>query len=335
MIAEKVKQINKHFLDDEMAKGYIIDDKDVVKNSVRGLGRRRGGDWDTQTELLTSKNIEGSGFLSDIARTAQRFAPLALGKPKKGGMDWSLAGVLDSVGLGKEKVGAGWLDDFVSQGLQAVSMATGGRRRGRPCKGGIATNGIATGGIATGGRKRGRPRKGGIATGGIATGGGWLDDVLGKATEYYKKGKSMADKYAPLAEQGYELYKNVKKIREKKEEKKEEAKQAEAPQPVSRRGRRGRRGGIATGGMKQKLMARAVGGAYSDLEGAGWFDDVLDGIGKVADTAVKIKPLFKKGGILTAGGKKSSPWIAHVKKYAKAHNISYPEALKKAKASYK
>jgi len=305
MIAEQVKQINKHFIDDEMAKGYIINDKDIVKNSVRGLGRRRGGDWDTQTSLMTSKNIEGSGFLSDIARTAQRFAPLALGKPKKGGMDWSLAGVLDSVGLGKEKVGAGWLDDFVSQGLQAVSMATGGR-------------------------KRGRPRKGGVSTGGIATGGGWLDDVLGKATEYYKKGKSIADKYAPLAEQGLELYKNVKKIREKKEE----AKQAEAPQPVSRR-RRGRRGGIATGGMKQKLLARAVGGAYSDLEGAGWFDDVLDGIGKVADTAVKIKPLFKKGGILTAGGKKSSPWIAHVKKYSKAHNISYPEALKKAKASYK
>jgi hypothetical protein len=28
-------------------------------------------------------------------------------------------------------------------------------------------------------------------------------------------------------------------------------------------------------------------------------------------------------------------WIAHVKAYAKKHNISYKDALKKAKSSYK
>lgn len=35
------------------------------------------------------------------------------------------------------------------------------------------------------------------------------------------------------------------------------------------------------------------------------------------------------------GVKRSSPWIAHVKKYAKEHGITYGEALKKARASYK
>lgn len=30
-----------------------------------------------------------------------------------------------------------------------------------------------------------------------------------------------------------------------------------------------------------------------------------------------------------------NPWILHVKKYAKDHNITYPEALKKAASSYK
>ena len=30
-----------------------------------------------------------------------------------------------------------------------------------------------------------------------------------------------------------------------------------------------------------------------------------------------------------------NPWISHVKHYAKQHNISYKEALKKAKSSYR
>ena len=30
-----------------------------------------------------------------------------------------------------------------------------------------------------------------------------------------------------------------------------------------------------------------------------------------------------------------SGWIAHVKQYAKTHNISYKEALKKASSTYK
>ena len=31
----------------------------------------------------------------------------------------------------------------------------------------------------------------------------------------------------------------------------------------------------------------------------------------------------------------ANPWITHVKQYAKTHNISYREALKRAKSTYK
>jgi hypothetical protein len=330
MIAEQVKRINSKYLIDEMAKGYMVDDKNIIKNSVRGLGRRRGGDWDTQTALLTHKNVEGGGWFDDVLGTVAHVAPLAmmaLGKPKKGGKRGRPR--KGGIATGGEMAGEG----IFSSILGSIGLGKEG--------------GIATGGIATGGRKRGRPRKGGIATGGIATGGiatggGWLDDVLGTATNLYKKGKSVAEKYAPLAQEGYELYKKVQKVRKPKEEKKEEAQQ-EVAQPMGRRGRRGRRGGIATGGMRQRLNARAVGGAYADLEGAGWFDDVLDGVKKVADTAVSVVPLAmkvmgkgKKGGIAT-GGKKTSNWISHVKAFAKKHKMKYNEALKdpKCKASYK
>ena len=47
----------------------------------------------------------------------------------------------------------------------------------------------------------------------------------------------------------------------------------------------------------------------------------------------------KRGGASSGAGSKSgaksNPWIAHVKAYAKKHNISYGEAIKKARPSYK
>jgi len=35
------------------------------------------------------------------------------------------------------------------------------------------------------------------------------------------------------------------------------------------------------------------------------------------------------------GGKKTSYWIEHVKRFSKEHGISYKEAMSKAKATYK
>ena len=42
----------------------------------------------------------------------------------------------------------------------------------------------------------------------------------------------------------------------------------------------------------------------------------------------------KKAGVM-AGKKTTSPWIKHVKHYAKTHGITYGEALSKASGSYR
>ncbi len=47
----------------------------------------------------------------------------------------------------------------------------------------------------------------------------------------------------------------------------------------------------------------------------------------------KLKTLLP--GSSFSGGKKTSPWIAHCKAYASAHGVSYKQAMKDAKASYK
>jgi hypothetical protein len=57
----------------------------------------------------------------------------------------------------------------------------------------------------------------------------------------------------------------------------------------------------------------------------------------VGGMGVNPKKVGNPYGGSTVGGKKkkgTNPWIAHVKKYAKEHNISYSEAIKKAGASY-
>ena len=52
-------------------------------------------------------------------------------------------------------------------------------------------------------------------------------------------------------------------------------------------------------------------------------------------TSAQAKKLAKKAKGKGVGPKKTSPWISHVKAYAKEHNIKYGEALKKASATYK
>ena len=112
-ISDEVKRINEKMIASDIAKGYMIDDATLTKNVVRGLGRRRGGDWDTDTALMTEQNINkmGSGWFDDVLGVVGKVAPLAmmaLGKPKK--------------------------------------------TRGRPRKGGIVIGGIETGGMSTGGK---------------------------------------------------------------------------------------------------------------------------------------------------------------------------------------
>ena len=356
-IANQVRALNRQYIADAEMKGYMLKDMPIAQAVAK-----RGADF------------EGSGILS---------------------------GLLGSIGLGKQggaymrggaMEGAGFMDTLSS--LAPLAMLA----LGKPKKGGIST-----GGIATGGRKRGRPRK----MAGAMTGEGFLDDLADGAMSVGKTALSLAPLLAlgkPKRgrKMGGEIALNMRD---------------ETFATPSASGRRRRRGGIATGGiatggiqtggLSRKLLgARAVGSGMAELEGAGFFDDVLDGInktigvvsqgkalhsmlkgkgkktagiatggrrrrggiqtggemegemmgagifddilGKVSDTLGTVaqgaqlakqfgflKGKGKKGGIATGGKRGASPWITHVKAYAKKHGVKYNEALKLARASYR
>ena len=82
-----------------------------------------------------------------------------------------------------------------------------------------------------------------------------------------------------------------------------------------------------------------------EKKAGGFFDDVISSVGHAVKTAAEVAPQAlelaklvrgkgKKQAVAKGGAKKSS-WVDHVKSYAKKHNISYKDALKKAGASYK
>jgi hypothetical protein len=117
--------------------------------------------------------------------------------------------------------------------------------------------------------------------------------------------------------------------------------------------KKGKKGGVAfpevvEGGKKKRVK-----------KGGNFLDDLVDDVGKVAPLLPLIalgkpKKGVKKGGILGIkapstfysdkvsnnpfkGGKKTSKWIEHVKKFARDNKLKYNEALKhpKVKSSYK
>ena len=101
---------------------------------------------------------------------------------------------------------------------------------------------------------------------------------------------------------------------------------------------------LGLGKEEEKVAGRRRGGRPSKKAG-GFFDDVISSVGNAVKTAAEVAPdaiklaklvrgKGKKQAVAKGGAKKSS-WIAHVKSYAKKHNISYKDALKKAGASYK
>ena len=67
-----------------------------------------------------------------------------------------------------------------------------------------------------------------------------------------------------------------------------------------------KRGGVLLGGKKPKVVA--------------------------GFKVVRVGGAKKKAG---AAKTKSNPWITHVKKYAKAHKVSYGEAMSLARSTYK
>jgi len=89
-------------------------------------------------------------------------------------------------------------------------------------------------------------------------------------------------------------------------------------------GRRRKRGGVGVGGRKRKMHAGVL------------MDDYMH-----PDMYARHAGAGKKRGRGVAGGASrryrggANPWIAHVKKFARAHGLSYGEAMKKARSSYR
>ena len=83
-------------------------------------------------------------------------------------------------------------------------------------------------------------------------------------------------------------------------------------------------------GLAEQGKALAEGGKVNRLKKATKWTNFA------VDTAKSGLGLAEQGKAIAGAGKKStSPWIQHVKDYSKAHNVSYKEAMSKAKATYK
>jgi hypothetical protein len=104
--------------------------------------------------------------------------------------------------------------------------------------------------------------------------------------------------------------------------------------------------------MKGKKKAGRPRKIAKGMEGEGIFSSLLSkiGLGEGEDENMDMEGGKKKkglkkarkgkgitGGAETGGAKKTSPWIAHVKAFAKKHKMKYNEALKdpRCKSSYK
>jgi len=83
-------------------------------------------------------------------------------------------------------------------------------------------------------------------------------------------------------------------------------------------------------GLAEQGKAIAEGGKVNRLKKAKKWTSFA------VDTAKSGLGLAEQGKAIAEGGaKRSSPWIQHVKDYSKANNITYKEAMSKAKATYK
>jgi len=349
------------------------------------------------TGPMTGYGMEGAGFfdsIGDIAKTALPFALMALGKTggkRKGG---EIKTVQDSVltpsniqapaqvvrsGNGEYARGIGGAD-FSKMGAEMGNLADnlferfghmasfalgkegGKKKRGRPSKKGkgvissffppAALFGLGEE-MQGGKRKRGRPRKAGsigvdlmaetkknLLTGGQMEAGGWMDDFInmGKAvgSQALNVGKDIGKEI--LKEN---IQRGKKALRGAVNKKVSEFLGEEKP----RRRRQAKKAGQmeGSGWFDDVLDAGKNWEAMGKMKGSGWFDDVLDAGKNALKTSVEVLPdvvqLAKlvKGKGAKCGGKKTSPWIAHCKAFAKKHKISYRDALKdpRCKSSYK
>jgi hypothetical protein len=97
---------------------------------------------------------------------------------------------------------------------------------------------------------------------------------------------------------------------------------------------------VATARMNTELLIRLLEWAREDAKADVPLHVVAENVEKLKGKTLTMKDYAAlipgpSGGKMRHGGAVMHPWIDHVKTYAKQHNISYREALKAAKASYR
>ena len=298
----------------------------------RRVGRpcKKGGSVGVDAQAMQQNELTGNGFfdtLKDVAKAKKALTKKKRGRPSKKGGIIKTAGMRPNYGMKSDPIVSG----NVSGGIGARAIGSGkSEMQGAgffDTLGDIAKTVAPFAMMALGkdGKpKRKRTKKGGAISGGAVSGGA---DMQGAG--FFDTLGDIAKTVAPFAMMA--LGKDGKPKR-----------------------KRTKKGGAISGGADMKgagffdnFMSGALphGGAKS---GAGWFDDVVSGIGSVVKTAADVAPHAigaynkykgrgKTAGAVSGGAKKTSPWISHVKAFAKHHKMNYSEALKhpQCKASYK
>jgi len=216
-------------------------------------------------------------------------------------------------------------------------VGRGGSYLGRP------VGGMATGGMATGGKKRGRPSKKNMA------GGDWFDDAIGIATKVAPLVFGIGSKKGGVSTGGMETGGRRVGRPCKKKSGGMETGGRRVGRPckksgsgvlssllgavgLGKEGEKMATGGMETGGCRRGRPCK------KNIDGSGMLSSLLGAVGLGKEGGVSTGGKKKRGGLSTGGmatGGAKSKWINHVKAYAKKHNVSYKEAMQKAKASYK
>ena len=383
-IRDQIEAINQKYVKDMEHKGYMLSDMDITPNvavregegilssglSLLGLGAAPK----VASARVMGGEYMGEGLLDDIGQGFSQgfmlpFKILGLGKGKKAGAvsggvstggrrgrPRKMAGAVSGgeIGLNLREQNPNYLlasgrkSKAMKEGAGILSSVLGAVGLGQV--GGAMSGGAMSGGAVSGGRKRGRKSKA------MKEGEGILSGLLGAVGLGKEGGAVSGGMRRKLTTIPYNVSGGAvsggKRGRKSKAMKEGEGILSSALGLIGL-GKEGgavsggrmhrKRGGIQTGGL-----ARAVGSGMGELQGSGFFDNVLDKVSSIASTVKKGVDIGKDLGLLKGKGRKragastggavsggASPWIMHVKAYAKKHGVSYKDALKQAKATYR
>ena len=371
-IRDQIEAINHKYIRDMQRQGYMLSDMDITPNvavregegilstglSLLGLGKapkvaRAGGEY------------MGEGLLDQIGRGFSQgfmmpFKLLGLGKEggamvggRRRGRPRKMAGAMSGGAMSGGAMSGGEIGlnlreqnpNYLLAGAMSGGAMSGGRR-GRKSKAMKQGEGILSsvlGAIGLG--KEAGAMSGGAMSGGMrrkmttipynTTGGAMSGGRRGRKPKAMKEGEGILSGVLGAIGLGKEAGAMSGGRRRRM--------RAGVSTGGAMTGGRRKRGGIQTGGL-----ARAVGSGMGELEGSGFFDDVLDKVSSIAGTVKKGVDIGKdlglikgkgrkRAGVSTGGKRGASKWIEHVKAHAKKHGMKYNEALKdpRTKASYR